>query len=536
MGPQKDLIYKIVVAAAGVIVLGILLFTQIMERKQPEEDYAVTPTPAVTVEKNVASQAVEDMGIGWNLGNTLDSWDQENIPYEKLEQKVNQYQMMAIYSTENYSGWDASDSLYFSMDNTTCNLQWNITELNSAANQSCGYFAFQIINNAVEKTDAALDLTVTKAEFQTFEGNIVKLEDMLGTYQKSLTDHTTEYIIADLKGLSELKTTSDLLGGTLSITVTINSYPTITTEKISKEEYYETLWGNPVTTKNMIDAVKEAGFGAVRIPVTYFNHINETGEIDEEWLKRVAEIVDYVLDNNMYCVINVHHDTGVTGWLKADPDTADIEEDKFISLWTQISEYFKNYNEKLLFEGYNEILNSKNQWSGTDDASYEVANQLNQAFVDTVRAAGGYNTERCLIINTYGAGTGDEILQGFDLPRDTISHRLIVSTHYYGVEQEDIGQVLHSLNEFFVNDGTPVIIGEFGNSDKMEESARIASAKYYITEAKKYNITCFWWDNGRSADGTGEQGYALLDRSTRKWYEEELMNAMISAAVSTVSN
>ena len=130
----------------------------------------------------------------------------------------------------------------------------------------------------------------------------------------------------------------------------------------SAAEYYETLWGNPVTTKEMIHAVKEAGFQTVRVPVTYTDHIDENGEIREEWLERVKEIVDYVLDEDMYCVINVHHDTGNNGKITADPAALEENQKRVRDRWTQIATYFQDYGQKLVFEGLNELLDQNNNW------------------------------------------------------------------------------------------------------------------------------------------------------------------------------
>ena len=111
-----------------------------------------------------------------------------------------------------------------------------------------------------------------------------------------------------------------------------------------KPENYETAWGNPVTKPELIAAVKEAGFNAVRIPVTWYEHIDESGNIDPEWLARVQQVVDYVIQQDMYCVINVHHDAG-GGWLRATPECYEKYHDKVSALWHNIAVHFKDYDE-----------------------------------------------------------------------------------------------------------------------------------------------------------------------------------------------
>ena len=108
----------------------------------------------------------------------------------------------------------------------------------------------------------------------------------------------------------------------------------------------ETSWGNPYSTKAMIDGIKEAGFNAVRVPVTWYNHMDaSTNQIDKEWMDRVEEVVNYVLDNDMYCIINVHHDTGEKGWLKATENGIDVKKAKFKAIWEQVSERFGEYGD-----------------------------------------------------------------------------------------------------------------------------------------------------------------------------------------------
>ena len=168
---------------------------------------------------------------------------------------------------------------------------------------------------------------------------------------------------------------------------------------------YEMSWGNPITTEEMIKTVKSAGFEAVRIPVTWYEHLDENNNIDEQWMARVNEIVDYVINEGMYCIINVHHDTGTDGWLKASYTDFDSKSERFVKIWEQISARFKNYDEKLIFEGFNEMLNDNGDWSNPGDDAFEVLNYFNQLFVDTVRESGGNNEYRNLIVATYACSS-----------------------------------------------------------------------------------------------------------------------------------
>ena len=155
----------------------------------------------------------------------------------------------------------------------------------------------------------------------------------------------------------------------------------------------ETAWGNPSVSKQLINEVHNAGFNSIRIPVTYYNHMDDEYNIDKKWLDQVAKIVQYVIDNDMYCIINVHHDTGSDGWLTADATTITQNKKRLAYMWKQIATYFKEYDGKLIFEGFNEILNTSKKWDYAGTTTYDATNQLNQTFVDTVRKSGGKNAK-----------------------------------------------------------------------------------------------------------------------------------------------
>lgn len=479
-----------------------------------------------------ANIIAKELGVGWNLGNTLDAYSTNLDAYEIAQQKRDKYQIMAVYETKQYSGWDASSVPYISEDGSEFILEWDIKNLNSDTKQLSGSFAFQIINQEIENSGIdTLDFTVNTAEFIKSDGSVVKLNDMLGKYSESINNKVTQYIKSDLTKQSKLKTAKEVINGTLKIGVTITQYPMPENLLVSKQQFYETFWGNPVTSKALIDDIKDAGFGTVRIPVTYYNHIDSNGKIDKAWLERVKEVVQYVIDNDMYCIINVHHDTGAKGWLRADPATLNVNLKKYTYIWEQVSDYMKEIDDKLLFEGYNELLNESNKWSWADDESYKAANDLNQAFVNTVRSSGGNNPDRYLIVNTYASSAEEREIKSFILPKDKIKDRLIVQVHYYGSNQSSILAVVERLNKHFVSKGIPVIIGEAGMNHQSTEADRIQYAKYLVSTAKKHNVTVFWWDDGNYAHKEGElSDYALYDRHANKWVYPKIVEALISAA------
>ncbi len=280
---------------------------------------------------------------------------------------------------------------------------------------------------------------------------------------------------------------------------------------------YETAWGNPATTQELIGAVKAAGFNAVRIPVTWHEHMDNEYRIDEAWMNRVQEVVDYVISLDMYCVINVHHDSG-GGWLRATPECYEENSERFSALWTAIAEHFKDYDEKLIFEGFNEMLDSGYRWGEAGSAEeYAAHNAFNQLFVDTVRATGGNNTDRNLMVQVYSGMCADGAFNNFVMPKDSTKDHLMIQVHNYDpqpftwtsvdyaeprfdwgsdADREQISELFARIAEFSEQQNAPVIIGEFGADYKGCEDARKQYVEHFISCASANGIKCFWWDTG----------------------------------------
>lgn len=288
--------------------------------------------------------------------------------------------------------------------------------------------------------------------------------------------------------------------------------------------YYETLWWNPQTTQEMINSVKRAGFNTLRIPVTFYNHIDSNYVIDKEWLDRVAQVVNYGFAADMYVIINMHHDTGKghDKYVQANMNNIDTYKAYVECIWGQVATYFKGYDSRLLFEGLNEAIDmsAQNPWYGNEN-SWEAMNILNQSFVNVVRSAGGKNINRNLIINTYGAQTTKGPLDFFKMPQDIIKNHLIVGVHSYVSSQNDIKGLMGTLNYKFVKKGYPVIVGEFATSYLENLNTRIASAIHFMNYGNMYGIKSVWWDDGGN--------YKLLDRKTNTWKYPEIIKGMMYA-------
>ena len=305
----------------------------------------------------------------------------------------------------------------------------------------------------------------------------------------------------------------------------------------------ETAWGNPKTTKAMIDTVKKAGFNTIRIPVSWGDHIDADANIDKAWLDRVQEVVDYAYDNGMYVILNSHHDNS---WIKLTAADEKAVAKKYGNLWKQIAVRFKDYDEKLLFEGLNEprTEGSAKEWNGGTPAERKILNNYYKVFVETVRSTGGKNKTRFLVINPYAASNNYNAMNDLVLPDDD---RLIVSVHSYSPynvalnrnsdekslnssNKGEIDYVFNNINKVFLSKGIPVIMGEFGTMNKENTEERVKIAEYFVSTANKYGVPCIWWDNGTTCLPSEGEGFGLLNRKTLKWYYADIVKALVEAA------
>lgn len=292
------------------------------------------------------------------------------------------------------------------------------------------------------------------------------------------------------------------------------------------------------TDEQMIRLVKDAGFNVLRIPVSWGGHVDGQYNIDEQWLDRVQEIVNYGIDNDMIVILNTHHEDW---YMPRESDKAqDIEELK--ALWTQIAERFNGYDENLIFEGLNEprLRGEACEWTGEPQAR-EIINEYDKAFVETVRSTGGNNENRILMVTGYAASSMRQNLEAIELPEDR--GKLIVSVHAYlpysfaldtkGTDVYDsidssITNTFADINDIFLSRDIPVVIGEFGSVNKFNDEERIECVTDYINTAKSYGVPCVWWDNGTRM-GSGEN-FALLNREEYSWYYPDIVEAIMKAA------
>lgn len=193
----------------------------------------------------------------------------------------------------------------------------------------------------------------------------------------------------------------------------------------------ETCWFMPHTTQEMIQYVKELGFNAVRLPVTWTGHLDENDVVDSKWMARVKEIADYVLKEDMYCIINVHHDAGGRGWVRACESSYNQYSNRLRAIYTQLANTFADYDEKLLLSGINEILDENSSWADPTPQASFWCDKWNQLFVDAVRATGGKNKERNLVVMGPAGKSSKIAMEQFNMPSDIVENHLVFEFHNY---------------------------------------------------------------------------------------------------------
>lgn len=332
--------------------------------------------------------------------------------------------------------------------------------------------------------------------------------------------------------------------------------------------YGETGWDNPIVNQELIDAVSDAGFNTIRIPCSWDSHADQsTLEINTDWLNRVGEVIDYCYANDMYVIINVHWDGG---WLENNVTTekqteVNNKQDKY---WTQIAEHFEDYDEHLLFA-------SANEPNVDNAAQMEVLMSYHQTFVNAVRATGGNNSSRVLVIQGPSTDIDKTNRLMSSMPEDTIEDRLMAEVHYYtpwnfcGLENDaDWGSMFFfwgkdfhsttntsrnanwgeesavesyfkSMKTKFVDKGIPVILGEYGaikrtNLTGEDLDLHVASREFYyeyVTNAAIRNgLIPYYWDNGHD----GQNGYALFDRANGNAVDQGALDAIIQGYITSV--
>lgn len=332
------------------------------------------------------------------------------------------------------------------------------------------------------------------------------------------------------EGLTALEATR-LMGNGINLGNTLEACDSNVGIKTNTPLSYETHWGQPKTTQAMIDGMKAAGFDTIRIPVAWMTNATHLYEgdytIDADYMDRVEEVVRYARKAGMYVIVNDHWDGGWYGMFGSESaETRALAMEAYKGMWQQIAERFRDYSDYLIFESANEELGTRFDENSplycsdsvvtylNDDERYALTNEINQTFVDVVRATGGNNATRFLLIAGYGTNIDQTCDDRFQMPKDTADSKLMVSVHYYDPwsycgassaasatkwgkvsDYEYMDQQLAKMTKF-TEAGYGVVIGEYGAlpcSDGLKDNT-LAYHTAFLDTCTKYNLTNCLWD------------------------------------------
>jgi len=312
----------------------------------------------------------------------------------------------------------------------------------------------------------------------------------------------------------------------------------------------ETAWGNPEISEALVDAISNAGFKSIRLPVAWSRFSDaDNFVIETTWLERVEQVANYALDRDLYVIINLHWDGG---WIQPTYAQQDYVNNRLAVMWEQIASHFRDYDDHLLFAGTNEVL-VEGEFGTPSEENYTVQNGFNQTFVNTVRATGGRNAYRHLVIQGYN--TNINHAEAFaTIPSDVVDKRLLMEVHFYdpfdftlnsdsnitqwGATATDetrtqnwaneayIDAQFQIMQEHFYDQGVGVILGEFGAISRTDvpdhEPYRIAWDAYVAASAKAHNLVPFYWDNGDTAN----HGLGIFYRNTALQAYPDIIDAV----------
>ncbi len=375
--------------------------------------------------------------------------------------------------------------------------------------------------NTVISTNNTIEVEEQSTEEEPIDEQLEEVENVEEAQEVQEDQEVEDMVEVDINNISSPEFASLLkMGWNLGNTLDANASGGLNSE---------TSWGMPKTTPELINYVKEVGFTSIRIPVSWGNHTDDEFQIDSEWMARVKEVVDYAYDAGLYVIINSHHDNA---YYYPSAENADRANKFITTVWNQVAEEFKDYDNHLVFESMNEPRLAGTDiewWFSPADAKGRAAIteicKLNQAFVDTVRATGGNNTNRFLMVPSYAASPDFALNTAFSMPEDP-SNRLMVSIHAYtpydfagkadGYSNWDGSKnsefvFMGKLNSNFIIKGYGVVIGEFGATNKNNDSDRASWARAYTSKAAGFGISYFLWDN--MLRSVGEENFGMIDRN-----------------------
>ncbi|MDI1306074.1 MAG: cellulase family glycosylhydrolase [bacterium] len=445
---------------------------------------------------------------------------------------------IGVTITSNVDAWtiSSSDTSWITLSQVSGNSGTTLVNISASDNTSSA------VRSAV--------ITIKSSQAPSVQINLTQLGAAPVVATELYPSYNTNPIAADVSGMSS---TADQLAAKIKLGWNIGN----TLEATGGE----TAWGNPKVTKALIDLVKANGFNAIRIPCSWNQNLanTSTAQIKTEWLNRVKEVVQYCVDNDMYVIVNIHWDGG---WLENNCTEAQKEANnaKQKAFWEQIATQLRGFDEHLLFASANE--------PNVDNATQmAVLTSYHQTFIDAVRATGGKNAYRTLVVQ--GPATDIEKTNKLmvTLPTDKIANRMMVEVHYYTPyqfclmdkdaswgkmfyywganyhsttdternatwgEEADLDKLFLSMKTQFVDKGIPVVLGEFaairrdltGDALTLHLASRAYFLKYVVKQAKANGILPFYWDAGN----TGVNASAIFDRTNNTVFDTQALTGLL---------
>lgn len=305
------------------------------------------------------------------------------------------------------------------------------------------------------------------------------------------------------------------------------------------EDSDKTAWGNPLPSQQIIDKVFTMGFRTLRVPITwsYDQQSSAPYTINEDFMTQVQETVNYGINKGMHVIIDVHHDND---WIRPTNADAPAVKMRLASLWTQVANRFEPYGDKLIFETLNEnrLLNSAEEWSGGTAEGRSVLNEYHETSLNAIRATGGNNAGRHIMVSTYAASTIPAAMDALVVPNN--DERVIISLHTYfpwefageddgtpdwGTTQEKAAleaEFDYIRDKWVVQEGRAVILGEWGARDRNNLNTREEYVQFYVEKSLERGLLPVVWDDGGN--------FRLLNRAALDWHFPTLAETMVQAA------
>ena len=487
---------------------------------------------------------VYELGAGYNYGNVYEAYNKSvgiTMPnvYSGTESEGTNKQVKEIYDNnwKHYVKITSSDSTtYTSVKNA---LNTAIT-LSSATSYSSLTTTVAIKTISVRPYDNNLT---------NYVGVTVPLKVVIKYGDTEIYNNSYDFIMTSNGQVSNYLnidvSSYGIIPSSMTDNLTINVYFESNSQRPDyiSYEYYDgdvfqdnitsyTNWGNVELTDTVIKKIKSYGFKTVRLPVTWSIHVTRDGKIHETWFETVKKAVDLILDNDLYCIMNMHHDCGENQWLKADASNSDTLISVYDSLWNQIIDEFSGYaDKKFILEGFNEILDSGNHWLSTQVSSDNLAfvDTLNQHFVDLVRVK---NYKGWLCCNSYAASSYDTLVT----PKDTLNKTMLQYHVYRDYFTDDVWKErLDTFSNKYCN--FVILLGEFGwRADAATTTERVSWITSGIKHIRQLNnvVPCIWDDGGNNSDTYVPANYGLINKRTGACFSD--YESLVNALTTTVNN